>query len=223
MKSVLLGNGINIQFGGKAYSNRFIMSRIIFNAQCDKYNSLFDGTLSGSEIEQIFRGLLPMANAVLNGKYDKVYTDHEVKKAVMEFKVQNAERREFEHYYEIPLEDWFLLLRLFFWDNPDLNDMWKASKQGFEWMILDAIYNDGKIQEIYQKMKKPVKRFFKSFDSIFTLNYDNNIERLINKTIYHLHGDYSVLADSENPETVQGFLNKQKGASCIIKNVDVEN
>ena len=218
MKSVLLGNGINIQFGGKAYSNRFIMSRIIFNAQCDKYNSLFDGTLSGSEIEQIFRGLLPTANAVLNGKYDKVHTDHEVKKAVMEFKVQNAERREFEHYYEIPLEDWFLLLRLFFWDNSDLNDMWKASKQGFEWMILDAIYNDGKIQEIYQKMKKPVKRFFKSFDSIFTLNYDNNIERLINKTIYHLHGDYSVLADSENPETVQGFLNKQKGR--IVMNSD---
>jgi hypothetical protein len=26
-RSVLLGNGINIQFGGKAYSNRFIMSR----------------------------------------------------------------------------------------------------------------------------------------------------------------------------------------------------
>lgn len=37
-------------------------------------------------------------------------------------------------------------------------------------------------------MKKPVKRFFKSFDSIFTLNYDNNIEKLTNKTIYHCMG-----------------------------------
>lgn len=81
MKSVLLGNGINIQFGGKAYSNRFILSRIIFNAQCDKYDSLFDGTLSGSEIEQIFRGLLPNANAVLNGKYDKISADDEGKKS----------------------------------------------------------------------------------------------------------------------------------------------
>ena len=62
-RSVLLGNGVNIQFGGKAYSNRFILSRIIFNAQCDKYDGLFEGTLSGSEIEQIFRGLLPTANA----------------------------------------------------------------------------------------------------------------------------------------------------------------
>ena len=87
-----MGNGVNIQFGGKAYSNRFILSRIIFNAQCDKYDSLFEGTLSGSEIEQIFRGLFPTANAALDGKYDKVNADDEVKRAVMEFKAQNAER-----------------------------------------------------------------------------------------------------------------------------------
>lgn len=218
-KSALLGNGINIQFGGKAYSNRFILLRIIFNAQCDKYDSLFEGTLSGNEIERIFRELLPTANSVLDGKYDKISEgEDEVKKAVVEFKAQNADRSKFEHYYDIPLEDWFLLLRLLFLENPDLTDMWKASKQGFEWMILDAIYNEGRIQKNYLKMKKPVKRFFKSFDSIFTLNYDNNIERLTNKTIYHLHGDYSVLADSENPETVQGFLNMQKGK--IVMNPD---
>lgn len=159
-KSALLGNGINIQFGGKAYSNRFIISRIVFNARCDKYDSLFEGTLTGEEIEKLFRRL--------------------------------------------PLEDWFLLLRLFFLDNQNLTNMWKASKAGLEWIILDAIYNDGRIQDVHCKMKKSVKRFFKSFDSIFTLNYDNNIEFLTNKLVYHLHGDYSVLTDSENPETVQG-------------------
>lgn len=116
-----MGNGVNIQFWGKAYSNRFILLRIIFNAQCDKYDSLFEGTLSGSEIEQIFRGLLPTANAVLDGKYDKVNADDEVKRAVMEFKAQNEERSKFEHYYEIPLEDWFLLLRLFFLDKKRKN------------------------------------------------------------------------------------------------------
>ena len=185
-----MGNGVNIQFGGKAYSNRFILSRIIFNAQCDKYDSLFEGTLSGSEIEQIFRGLLPTVNAVLDGKYDKVNADDVVKRAVMEFKAQNAERSKFEHYYEIPLEDWFLLLRLFFMDNPDLSDMWKASKQGFEWMILDAIYNAGKIQEIYQKMKKPVKHFFKSFDKPLTVKENLNslihFRRLQNIMVFRL-------------------------------------
>ena len=211
-KSVLLGNGINIQFGGKAYSNRFIMSRIIFNARCDKYDDLFEGTLSGKEIEQLFQGLLPTANAVLDKKYDEINTGEEdIKEAIQEFKVQNAWRGKFEHYYDIPLEDWFLLFRLFFLANPDLKNMWKASKAGLEWIILDAIYNDGRLQEIHHKMKKSVKHFFKSFDSIFTVNYDNNIELLTNKTVYHLHGDYSVLADSENPEMVQGFLNTQKG------------
>lgn len=215
-KSVLLGNGINIQFGGKAYSNRFILSRIVFNALCDEYDKLFEGTLSGKAIEHIFMGLLPTANAVLGGKYDTISVDEdEVKEAVAEFKMQNTWRGKFEHYYDIPLEDWFLLLRLFFLDNPDLEDDWLASKQGIEWMILDAIYNEGRIQQIYQKMKKPVKRFFKSFDSIFTLNYDNNIEKLTNKMVYHLHGDYAILADSENAETVQGFLNIQNGQTVM--------
>lgn len=102
-----------------------------------------------------------------------------------------------------------------FLDNQDLTDMWKASKAGLEWIILDAIYNDGRIQDVHCKMKKSVKWFFKSFDSIFTLNYDNNIEFLTNKSVYHLHGDYSVLTDSENPETVQGF-NRKRGVIMTI-------
>lgn len=32
MKNVLLGNGINIQFGGKVYTNDFIMKRIKYRA-----------------------------------------------------------------------------------------------------------------------------------------------------------------------------------------------
>lgn len=218
-RTVLLGNGINIQFGGKAYSNRFILSRIIFNARCGKYDSLFAGTLSGREIVRLFEGLRPIANAVLDGKYDKFDTDKsEVKNAIEEFKAQNAERDKFEHYYDIPLEDWFLLLRLFFLDNSDLTDMWKPSKCGLEWIVLDAIYNEGKIQRIYFKMNKNVKRFLNSYDTIFTLNYDNNIEALTKRKVYHLHGDYSVLADSENPETVQGFLNAQK--EKIVMNLE---
>ena len=71
-KSVLLGNGINIQFGGKAYSNRFILSRIVFNALCDKYDSLFEGTLSGKEIENICYKLRSPGN----GKRIKILVIH---------------------------------------------------------------------------------------------------------------------------------------------------
>ena len=75
-------------------------------------------------------------------------------------------------------------------------------------MLLDAIYNDGLVQELYKFMKKPVKKFLFQFDSIFTLNYDNNIEALTKKTVYHLHGDFSELADSENEKTVSGYIRK---------------
>lgn len=129
------------------------MSRIIFNARCDKYDDLFEGTLSGKEIEQLFQGLLPTANAVLDKKYDEINTGEEdIKEAIQEFKVQNAWRGKFEHYYDIPLEDWFLLFRLFFLANPDLKNMWKASKAGLEWIILDAIYNDGEI--VFEKVSE---------------------------------------------------------------------
>ena len=93
------------------------------------------------------------------------------------------------------LEDWFFVVHMFFLKNFDLEEHRISAMQGFEHLILDAIYNSGKIQEIYKEMKKykKVKRFFNSFDNIYTLNYDNNIENLTQKKVYHLHGDFSVL------------------------------
>ena len=64
-----------------------------------------------------------------------------------------------------------------------------TAKQGFERMMLDAIYNDGDIQEIHKVMGKPVKRWLLEFSNVFTLNYDNNIEDLIKRPVFHLHGE----------------------------------
>ena len=50
-------------------------------------------------------------------------------------------------------------------------------------MILDSIYNEGKLQEIYKSMSKKVKDYFADYDEIFTLNYDNNMERLTDKQV----------------------------------------
>lgn len=221
MKSILLGNGINIQFGGQAYNNRFIMLRLVFNALADKYDSMFNEMISGKDIVSMFKGLLPTANSILTGKYDSLgIEDPEIIASISEFKEQNKWRKHFENYYDVPIEDWLLLLRLFLIDNPDLDVEWVAAKQGFERIILDAIYNDGDIQDIHNKMDKKarrkIKHYLTSFDNIFTLNYDNNIEALTGRKVYHLHGEYSVPADSENPETVQGFLRSQSGTLVTI-------
>lgn len=214
MKSVLLGNGINIQFGGKAYSNDFIMKRIIFNAKANKYDPLFSGLISGKEIEDIFRSFIDIANKALNGDYDGT-GDSDDQEAIADFK--NRYTAPIKKYYEIMLEDWFLLIRLFFITNADIKDQWQSGKQGFEHMILDAIYNEGMLTGVHQKMNKNVKRFFAGFDHIFSLNYDCNLEALTGRDVLHLHGDYSVLADSENPGTVEGYIRQQAKQLVVIE------
>lgn len=214
MKSVLLGNGINIQFGGQAYSNRFIMSRIIFNIRTGRYSELFENNITDAQLESIFKGFLNIANDILSGKYCD--WAGELADTIHDFKMRFSGIESFAKYYEIPLEDWFMLMRIAFEENPDIKDLFQASKQGLERMVLDAIYNDERIQNIYTRMSKEVKRYFGAFDNIFTLNYDNNIERLCKRQVYHLHGDFSVLADSENPQTVQGYFRSKGNAGVVI-------
>jgi hypothetical protein len=215
MKSVLVGNGINIQFGGQAYSNRFILLRIIFNAQAGKYTLLFgENPPKGKDIARIFKGLVEVANKARRGEYDDRISDQELEMAVKDFK----KRYDFDikKTYEIGLEDWFLLIRLFFIDNEDLEKLSESVKQGFERMILDAIYNDGFLQNIHSDIGKKVKQFIANFDNIFTLNYDNNLESLTRKPVFHLHGDYSVLADSENTDTLMGHIRATSGQLISI-------
>ena len=65
-------------------------------------------------------------------------------------------------------------------------------------------------------MGKKVRRYFRSFDNIFSLNYDNNVENICGEEVYHLHGDFSVPADSENPQTIQGFYRRSMGKCVVI-------
>lgn len=214
MKSILLGNGIDIQFGGKAYSNRFIMSRVVFNAQTGKYDPLFDGTISGGEIAAIFKGFLPLANDVLAGMYDNLSVEG-LSDAIRDFKARFQGKTAFQKYYEIPLEDWFMLMQIFYYNHSDIADQIGSAKQAVERIVLDAIYNDGKIQTLFSSMGKQVRRFFNDFDCVFTLNYDNNIEKLCKRQVFHLHGDFSVPMDCENPQMAQGFCRIASG-QCVI-------
>lgn len=55
---------------------------------------------------------------------------------------------------------------------------------------------------------------------IFTLNYDNNLEKLTKRPVFHLHGDFSVLANSENPNHVQGYIRSQKRDLAIVNGME---
>lgn len=212
-KSILIGNGININFGGKAYTNDFIIKRILFNARANKYESLFDGEINGNEIANIFVELAKWTNEIAAGKYDAIIPENE-KSILEDFK--NRYNWKLSHYYEVGLEDWLFILHVYFLQNADIADNWSSAKQGFERMMLDAIYNDGDIQNLHKVMGRPVKRWLLEFSNVFTLNYDNNVEDLIKHPVFHLHGDFRTLANSENPQTLLGYIRKTKG-----ENVDI--
>lgn len=76
-------------------------------------------------------------------------------------------------------------------------------------MFVDAIYNDGKIENIYKNMDN-FKKTLNDFDNIFTINYDNNIDRLSNKTVHHLHGNFNTIQDRFNLSTVLGYINANR-------------
>lgn len=159
MNSILIGNGINIQFGGLAYNSDFIMKRIKYASRLDKYDSLFGNKITGNEIERIFNDFVPLANDIRLKKYDK-YADNkkDLKDALLDF--QQRYDYEIKVAHEIMLEDWFLIIHMFFEINIDLKENRHTAIQGIERLILDAIYNDGRIQELYKNMNKRVRKFF---------------------------------------------------------------
>lgn len=212
-KSILIGNGININFGGKAYTNDFIIKRILFNARANKYDSLFDGEINGDEIANIFVELAKWTNEIADGKYDAIIPENE-KSILEDFK--NRYNWKLSYYYEVGLEDWLFILHVYFLQNADIADNWSAAKQGFERMMLDAIYNDGDIQNLHKVMGRPVKRWLLEFSNVFTLNYDNNVEDLIKRPVFHLHGDFRTPANSENLQTLLGYIRKTKGDNVDI-------
>lgn len=212
-KSILIGNGFNINFGGLAYTNDYIIKRIIFNARANKYDPLFNSEITGEQIANIFVGLAKLANEITGGKYDDLIHDEE-KPILEDFKARY--NWELKYYYEVGLEDWLFILHVWFLKNNDISDNWQSAKQGFERMMLDSIYNDGDIQKLYQCIKSPVKKWLLQYNKIFTLNYDNNIEDLIKQSVFHLHGDFRTLANSEDPHTLLGYIRQQRGEKIEI-------
>lgn len=216
--SVLIGNGLDIQVGGDDYLNKWIIVRLLAKAKMGKYNELFMNSqnsnplITGDEIVQLFSNMVGIANKARNNDYEdltKNYGSKDLIDALNDFKqIHTCKIRSIE---EIGMENWLLIFLLFLIEQEDILDQYESIKQGFERMIFDAIYCDGNIQKLHFKMGKSSKLYFNNFDNIFTLNYDNTIEKLTNHTVFHLHGDFETKHPSENPQNACGYLRIQKG------------
>jgi hypothetical protein len=218
IKSILIGNGLDIQVGGDDYLNKWIVVRLLANANSGKYDPLFmnrkdaDPIATGDEIIAMLNGMVDIANRARKNEYDLLvesYKDANVMIALKDF--QSRYSREIFSVEEIGMEDWVLLLLIFLINEGDILEEYEAAKRGFERMVFDSIYCDGGIQYLYSKVGKAAKFYFCQFDNIFTLNYDNTLEKITNLPVYHLHGDFLTKSPAENPNNTFGYLRNLTG------------
>lgn len=222
-RSLLIGNGVDIQLGGDDCLNKWLIVRLLSDAKAGKYNELFmaeadsSPAITGDELVSLFMEMPSLGNKARSGGFDSLIDktiEPEISFALEDFK--NKYDWEIKSPEQIGIEDWLLLLRLFLQEQSDLLPLFSSIKQGFERIIIDAIYCNGVIQQLYKNAGKNAKKFFSEFDSLFTLNYDSNLEKLSGKSVFHLHGDFETVALSENPETAYGFLRNQKGETVYF-------
>lgn len=202
MKSLIVGNGVNIQFAGIEYFNNQILKRAINNLDTGNFNE----EIYPKELGEYIVYLLVFSKELLSGEKDSlVFTSYE-KETLPAFKRRNRNAILAMDYSSIGLEDYFFLHHMFCRDqkinNPELFQITKS----LERLFLDAIYNDGQINEVYKRYSRKFINWLNQFDHVFTTNYDSNLEQNIDIPVYHLHGSFSKLNDVYNPDSLRNKL-----------------
>lgn len=211
-RNILIGNGINVQFGGKdKYSNHAIMQRMFTNMRAGKYCSLLPAC---SIDEQL--GLFQHLRDLL------VDIDHYSPSEKYLFLLMEIDRVKKQYSSEasledIGMEDYFLALE-FGLKEDDTDEFVSQAHREMQMLVLDAIYNDGEINMI--DYGAGFERYLSSFDNVYTINYDSNLDRY-RSDIVHLHGEFSRLAAEYDPNSDYSIHNPDKcKASTIVRGFD---
>jgi len=199
MRNIIIGNGVNIQFDGWDYTNRRIVERALFKLKTRDYSK----KIYTEEIEVWIKMLFQAFPNFLKGAYDKLAVLKDEKEELANFKKRYTKKTRI---YEIGFEDFFLLNELFCRKNkignPERNDFQEFLRR----LFLDSIYNNGKINQIYENFNENFIAFLKSYDNIFTTNYDRNIELATKREVLYLHGAFHVLDNVYDPNSFRNQL-----------------
>jgi hypothetical protein len=201
VKSILIGNGFDIQFGGKDYINRNIIIRAINNMDKDD----FPCDIYPKEIITLLSHLYIIIPSIIAGNYYKFAVMHYEKKSLIEFKKRYNNFRTLS-LYDIGIEDYFFIYELFSRENKISNPERFDIRQALKRMFVDAIFNKGEINKLIKKFPYKLRKFLLSYDNIFTTNYDNNIENFIKHQIHYLHGAFHILDEVYNSNSFRNML-----------------
>ena len=202
MKNLLIGNGINIQFGDNEYCNENIIRRAIGNLENNNYNP----ELYPFEVGNWLKLLHKEYPNLLDGLYDKLFFTSDVEEALKSFKERYKHRGKYLTIDEIGFEDYFIIHEILCRSEMKYFEKRFKNQDNLRRLFLDSIYNSGKIQNIYKKFPVKFKSYVENYSSIFTTNYDRNIEIFTKKTVFYLHGAFHVLDEVYNQNSLRNQL-----------------
>lgn len=201
MKHILFGNGLIIQFGGPRYTNRSIIIRSLRKVRSGQYPS----HLYPKESADMLRALHREYASILRGDYDRYAVAGFEKSALADFKRRYCARPR-RAIHEIGFEDYFLMFELVHnklgVGNPDRFH----SRGALRRMLLDSIFDEGAIQLVHQRFPRRLVDWIGDHDSVFTTNYDRNLESVSDNEVHHLHGAFHVLSEVYDPSSFRSQL-----------------
>ncbi|MGX8833712.1 hypothetical protein ACWG0P_05805 [Amedibacillus sp. YH-ame6] len=226
-RNLLVGNGINIQFGGvDVYSSSAIMNRVVKNIKAGKYTALIDNSLSPDEQLGFMQGMVDIINQIKDGKHrdnaDGLFMLMELDRISRTYPVNSTITSVF-------LEDYFLAFEIF-------NNQYRAEdgeKQSevyrktlftyFRQVLVDGIYNEGAINDVFKNFYPGMNRYIDRFDNIFTTNYDSNLENILGNSdkVFHLHGEFEKLAPEYDVTSL--YYNKHKTECDLLIHNKIPN
>lgn len=211
-RSVLFGNGINIEFSGTdEYKNYAIIQRMCDNLnESGRYVEVFANTIDASDMHDFLTNLNNwfIKYALKGFEGIKLTQNRNELQALIEMAYRYKNTK--SDVLSVGLEDYLLALKLF---NESFGEEaldYQTLYQGITCLMSDAIYNDSKIETIYRNMF-PYQKELNSFDKIFTVNYDSNLDKITDKIVYHLHGSFQNLHHEYRADSFKGWVIKKTG------------
>lgn len=194
MNNLLVGNGINIQFNKKDYTTQQLVLRILKN--CDREDFPSHIIVNFPYLLKNYIGQLFLeARDILEDKYDSYTNCFAEVESLKSFKKRYKDKINILRITDIGFEDYYLIHDLVCHKTNTQNPKQYYIREAMRIAYLYAIYNDGKINTLYQEYPRKFIDYLIGFDNIFTTNYDLNVELATQKQVYHIHGQFDKKSD----------------------------
>lgn len=194
MNNLLVGNGINIQFNKKDYTTQQLVLRILKN--CDREDFPSHIIVNFPYLLKNYIGQLFLeARDILEDKYDSYTNCFAEVESLKSFKKRYKDKINILRITDIGFEDYYLIHDLVCHKTNTQNPKQYYIREAMRIAYLYAIYNDGKINTLYQEYPRKFIDYLIGFDNIFTTNYDLNVELATQKQVYHIHGQFYKKSD----------------------------